>query len=81
MSKTEPWFDTVDRRLAAIEAKLGLPEEPPVDPLLIEARGIVAWHYPEDSRRVLSGGYEGRRISIAMKALKRGMELAQERVS
>lgn len=48
-------------------------EEPPVDPLLIEARAIIKRCYPE-----VSPNYSGRRLTIAMDALRRGIELARE---
>jgi hypothetical protein len=43
----------------------------PVDPLLIEAKEIVRASYP-----AMAPDYNGRRVTIALAALKRGMELA-----
>ncbi len=60
-------------------------EEPPVDPLLIEAREIAArraqavgeeaW-----SRRYLAGEYDGAvGVQCALRGLKRGVELEREK--
>lgn len=48
-----------------------LPE--PVDPLLTEAREIVRASYPE-----MDPAYTGRRVTVALTALRRGIELAKE---
>ena len=60
-------------------------EEPPVDPLLIEAREIVA---NADVSRTLNqtmaireGRGGERQVEIALAALKRGIELAEEQSS
>ena len=56
-------------------------EEPPVDPLLIEAREILARHscFPDVWRS--GDGDAGWSLNPVLDALKRGMELAQERLS
>jgi hypothetical protein len=62
-------------------------EEPPVDPLLIEARGLAAG--PIGAKGFDAAAYEilyGQNdacadVQLALAALRRGMELAQERVS
>jgi hypothetical protein len=64
-------------------------EEPPVDPLLIEAREIVAQWYADNPKmgggtreptRIRAGEIDaGAEVTQTIVALKRGMELAGER--
>lgn len=57
-------------------------EEPPVDPLLIEARKLVecSVHWsPQTDRDLQSGKNDNTpEVKVALAALKRGMELARE---
>lgn len=61
-------------------------EEPPVDPLLLEARKIVADIYEglgcdETVDNVRNGAHDnGWSVTVVLKALKRGIELAKEGV-
>lgn len=62
-------------------------EEPPVDPLLPEARKIVADRYTaqgwdNSAELVLSGKFDGHcDVTTALAALKRGVELAKAGVA
>lgn len=58
--------------LEAFARYIAAHEEAPVDPLLNEAREIVRASYPE-----MDPNYTGRRVTVALAALKRGMELAK----
>lgn len=80
-----PWSKDVENAFARYIAQH---EEPPVDPLLIEAREIAAKVVEKAendgeeydwSRHCRSGSYDDRSdVQIALAALKRGMELERE---
>lgn len=56
-------------------------EEPPVDPLLIEARKICALTRQTYDKGFLSGEYDdsSTEIPVALAALRRGIEIERER--
>jgi hypothetical protein len=55
-------------------------EEPPVDPLLVEAREIAAKARPDYAEGYLSGGYDtsSTEIRTALLALRRGIERGKQ---
>lgn len=83
---TQEWAKYTDnlRRLAA--GLIAEHEQPPVDPLLLEAREIAAQHcatinFPNMARILRDGKLDGNeRVQIALMALHRGLELAKSRV-
>jgi len=87
------WLPIGGHASAAFARYIAEHEEPPVDPLLIEAREIVKAHHSFMPKhwvgfQVIDGANGGlgddqtapvaNAVSIALAALKRGMELARE---
>ena len=61
-------------------------EQPPVDPLLQEAREICAARFDAENNRSVASDYrsglfdnDDKELSIALAALKRGMEIEREK--
>lgn len=53
-------------------------EEPPVDPLLVEARQIAAPDYGTGSEKIIRGERDNcSGVKIALQALRRGIEIAK----
>ena len=82
LEEAKNWLESnhYGEALAAFARYIAEHEEPPVDPLLIIAREIVA---DEDASRTLNQtqaileGHAGQsKVNIALTALRRGMELA-----
>lgn len=73
--------------ITALALYIAQHEEPPVDPLLAEARTICADVWESRGSKVAASQYRagvfdagsGPSMSIALAALRRGMELAKER--
>ncbi len=71
----------------AFAAYIAAHEEPPIDPLLIEARRIVSCaksgrYSPSEEKAIDEGRYDNQEpIQVALTCLKRGMELAKEQSS
>jgi hypothetical protein len=77
--KDGSWLPFGGHASAAFARYIAEHEEPPVDPLLIEAREIGATHCPESADAFRVGLRDGHSsVKAILAALKRGMELAQE---
>lgn len=69
--------------LIALARRIEKTDQPPIEPLLLEAREIVAKYYedangPYNVARIRSGEWDSTNLNqIALAALKRGMELAK----
>lgn len=79
-------YDREETSLATFARYITAHEEPPVDPLVLEAREIVAGTWEKRGSSIAAGQYRsgmydacgGPSMQIAMACLKRGMELARE---
>lgn len=72
------WLPIGGHASAAFARYIAEHEEPPVDPLLIEAREIGATHCPESADAFRDGLRDGHSsVKAILAALKRGMELGK----
>lgn len=62
----------------ALARYIALNEEPPVDPLLIEARRVACGYISAPMDEVLEGGFDSTHVvNVALAGLKRGIELGE----
>jgi hypothetical protein len=78
------WAVYVDELRMLAASLIAKHEQPPVDPLLVEAREITAKYYddhniPNTARAIQAGHWDkGERVQTVLTALRRGVELAKE---
>ncbi len=81
LAKDEAFDGGYTRTHQAFARYIAEHEEPPVDPILLEARKIVAEHcLLETSKRCVMSGERDSWLSVkaAIDALKRGIEISEE---